>query len=78
MDDLQSLVEKASQSVGRLDGLATVLPDTQLFIYMFVRKEAVAEKRRPESSDALKIGLAKQDRAMPHMCRRHQIELLAV
>lgn len=41
MDDLQSLVEKASQSVGRLDGLANVLPDTQLFLYMYVRKEAV-------------------------------------
>ncbi|MBX9723409.1 MAG: Fic family protein [Candidatus Obscuribacterales bacterium] len=41
MDDLQSLVEKASQSLGRLDGLATVLPDTQLFLYMYVRKEAV-------------------------------------
>ena len=41
MDDLQTLVEKASQSLGRLDGLATVLPDTQLFLYMYVRKEAV-------------------------------------
>lgn len=41
LDDLQSLVEKASQSLGRLDGLATVLPDTQLFLYMYVRKEAV-------------------------------------
>ncbi|HEY9685160.1 MAG TPA: Fic family protein [Oculatellaceae cyanobacterium] len=41
MDDLQSLVEKASQSLGRLDGLATALPDTQLFLYMYVRKEAV-------------------------------------
>lgn len=41
LDDLQSLVEKASQSLGRLDGLATVLPDTQLFLYMYVRKESV-------------------------------------
>ncbi|OPZ86349.1 MAG: Adenosine monophosphate-protein transferase SoFic [bacterium ADurb.Bin425] len=41
LDDLPGLVEKASQSLGRLDGLATVLPDTQLFLYMYVRKEAV-------------------------------------
>ncbi len=41
LDSLQGLVEKASQSLGRLDGIATVLPDTQLFIYMYVRKEAV-------------------------------------
>lgn len=41
LDDLHSLLEKASQSLGRLDGLASVLPDTQLFLYMYVRKEAV-------------------------------------
>lgn len=41
LDDLQGLVEKASQSLGRLDGVATVLPDTHLFLYMYVRKEAV-------------------------------------
>lgn len=41
LDELYGLVEKASQALGRLDGLATVLPDTQLFIYMYVRKEAV-------------------------------------
>ncbi|HMP54560.1 MAG TPA: Fic family protein, partial [Candidatus Melainabacteria bacterium] len=28
-------------AIGRLDGLATVLPDTQLFLYMYVRKEAL-------------------------------------
>jgi Fic family protein len=41
MDDLQTLVEKSSQLLGRLDGLAGALPDTQLFLYMYVRKEAV-------------------------------------
>lgn len=41
MDELLGLVEKASQAIGRLDGLATVLPDTQLFLYMYVRKEAL-------------------------------------
>lgn len=41
LGDLQHLIEKASQSLGRLDGLAGVLPNTQLFLYMYVRKEAV-------------------------------------
>ncbi len=41
LDSLQGPLEKASQTLGRLDGLATVLPDTQLFLYMYVRKEAV-------------------------------------
>lgn len=38
---LQRLLEAANQSLGRLDGLASVLPDLSLFIYAYVRKEAV-------------------------------------
>lgn len=41
LDGLQTLLEESSQSLGRLDGLASVLPDLSLFIYAYVRKEAV-------------------------------------
>lgn len=40
-DVLQSLLEEANRAVGRLDGIASLLPDLSLFIYMCVRKEAV-------------------------------------
>ncbi len=35
------LMERANRALGRLDGLTMVLPDTALFIYFYVRKEAV-------------------------------------
>ncbi len=38
---LQDLLEKANRALGRLDGIASLLPNTSLFIYMYVRKEAV-------------------------------------
>lgn len=38
---LQGLLEQANQALGRLDGLASVLPDLTLFLYAYVRKEAV-------------------------------------
>jgi len=41
LDELQLLLEQANQSLGRLDGLASVIPDLSLFIYAYVRKEAV-------------------------------------
>lgn len=41
LDSLQQLLEQANQSLGRLDGLASVLPNLHLFIYAYVRKEAV-------------------------------------
>lgn len=38
---LLDLMEKANLALGRLDGLARLLPDLQLFLYFYVRKEAV-------------------------------------
>src|SRR5260370_35537964 len=41
LDGLQQILEQANQALGRLDGLASILPDLSLFIYTYVRKEAV-------------------------------------
>lgn len=38
---LHGLLEQANQALGRLDGLASALPDVTLFLYAYVRKEAV-------------------------------------
>ena len=38
---LQQSLERALLALGRLDGLSTLLPDTGLFLYGYVRKEAV-------------------------------------
>jgi Fic/DOC family N-terminal len=38
---LVALLEQATLALGRLDGLAALLPDVQLFMYMYVRKEAL-------------------------------------
>ena len=35
------LLEKANRALGRLDGIAALLPDTAFFIYNYVRKEAL-------------------------------------
>ena len=38
---LQEAIERALVSLGRLDGVRTLLPDPDLFLYTYVRKEAV-------------------------------------
>ena len=38
---LQPLLEAAVLALGRLDAVSTLLPDTSLFLYSYVRKEAV-------------------------------------
>jgi Fic family protein len=40
-DELQSIIDCALLALGRLDSLSTLLPDTSLFLYMYIRKEAV-------------------------------------
>ena len=39
--NLQQALEAAVLTVGRLDGVSTLLPDKSLFLYSYVRKEAV-------------------------------------
>lgn len=38
---LQALLDRANQALGRLDGMTSILPDPALFLYTYVRKEAV-------------------------------------
>ncbi|HIJ91126.1 MAG: Fic family protein [Desulfobulbaceae bacterium] len=39
--ELRSKFDQAWLSLGRLDSVSTLLPDTSLFLYMYIRKEAV-------------------------------------
>jgi Fic family protein len=41
LDRFYSLIEEANRALGRLDGVTSILPDTPLFLYMYVRKEAL-------------------------------------
>ncbi len=39
--EMNDLLEKANRALGRLDGATYILPNPDLFLYMYVRKEAV-------------------------------------
>ena len=41
MGDIYPLLDKANIALGRLDGMSMMLPHPLLFLYMYVRKEAV-------------------------------------
>ena len=41
LEELQSLLSRADRSLARLDGIITVLPNSDLFIAMYVKKEAL-------------------------------------
>ena len=41
VESLYPLLDQANIALGRLDGMSMVLPDPHLFLYMYIRKEAV-------------------------------------
>ena len=63
--ELQELVSQAMLSLGRLDGLAAVLPDPALFIYSYVRKEAVLSSQIEGTQSSLDDLLLFENDATP-------------
>ena len=41
VDTLYGRLDAANRAIGRLDGVTSILPDTPLFLYMYIRKEAL-------------------------------------
>ncbi len=59
------LLGQANLALGRLDGLATVLPDTSLFVYNYVRKEAVLSSQIEGTQSSLSDLLAHEADGVP-------------
>jgi Fic family protein len=56
--DLQRELSEADRSLGRLDGSVQTLPDPDLFVYMYVRKEAVLSSQIEGTQSSLQDLLA--------------------
>lgn len=68
LESLQAKIEKANQALGRLDGITSLLPDTSLLIYFFVRKEALLSSQiegTQSSFDDLLLYESKQATGVP-------------
>ncbi|PLX67100.1 MAG: cell filamentation protein Fic [Denitrovibrio sp.] len=63
--ELYPLLDKASVALGRLDGMSTILPDTTLFLYMYVRKEAVLSSQIEGTQSSLSDLLIYENEAVP-------------
>lgn len=62
---LQGLLDQANQALGRLDGLASILPDTPLFLYMYVRKEALLSSQIEGTQSSLSDLLLFESQVLP-------------
>jgi len=68
-DELQYLLSKADRALGRLDGSIQTLPDPDLFVTMYVRKEAVLssqiEGTQSSLNDLLELEASIADASRP-------------
>lgn len=62
---LQRLLEAASIELGRLAGISLLLPDSALFIYMYVRKEAVLSSQIEGTQSSLSDLLLFENESVP-------------
>lgn len=62
---LQGLLSKANQAIGKLDGVSEVLPDSNLLLYYYVRKEAVLSSQIEGTQSSLSDLLLYESNEIP-------------
>ena len=68
---LLTLIERANQALGRLDGMTAILPSTKLFVFMYVRKEALLSSQIEGTQSSLSdLLLFENEESSPRSPRR--------
>ncbi len=62
---LQGILAEANQAVGRLDGMTSAFPDLNLFLYSYVRKEAVLSSQIEGTQSSLSDLLLYENSEIP-------------
>src|SRR3990167_10253009 len=65
MTDLLPLLDQANIALGRLDAVSMILPDPSVFLYMYVRKEAVLSSQIEGTQSSLSDLLLFENEEMP-------------
>jgi len=75
LEKLYPLLEKANIAVGRLDGISNLLPDQELFLYMYIRKEAVLSSQIEGTQSSLSDLLMYENEEIPGVPEYDVIEV---
>lgn len=67
LSPFHGLLDRATLALGRLDGLSTLLPDTSLFLYFYVRKEAIVSSQIEGTKSSLSDLLLYENQEAPNV-----------
>ncbi len=65
MDHFYPLIDQANTAIGRLDGISMVLPDPSLFLYVYIRKEAILSSQIEGTQSSLSDLLLFENKEAP-------------
>ena len=72
--DVQALLSEADRALGRLDGSVLTLPNPDLFVFMYVRKEAVLSSQIEGTQSSLQDLLAAEANLFEAGSRPHDVD----
>lgn len=75
MEKLYPLLDQANVALGRLDGLSIILPDPSLFLYMYIRKEAVLSSQIEGTQSSLSDLLLYENNEVPGVPNQDVVEV---
>ena len=76
MGKLYQKLENANRALGRLDGVASILPDTPLFLFMYSRKEALLSSQIEGTQSSFSDLLLLENEEIPGVPRDDTQEVL--
>ena len=75
MEKIYPLLDKANVALGRLDGISNILSNSDLFLYLFIRKEAVLSSQIEGTQSSLSDLLMYENKETPHVPTYDVIEV---
>lgn len=75
METIYPLLEQATIALGRLEGISKILPSPALFLYMYIRKEAVLSSQIEGTQSSLSDLLSYENHEIPGVPEKDVIEV---
>ena len=75
LESIYPLLDQANIAIGRLDGIGNILPDQELFLYMYIRKEAVLSSQIEGTQSSLSDLLMYENEEVPGVPEYDVIEV---
>src|SRR3990167_8482204 len=75
MEKLYPLLDRANVALGRLDGIGNVLPDPELLLYFYIRKEAVLSSQIEGTQSSLSDLVMYENKEVPGVPEQDVIEV---